>query len=517
MPFIILLIITVLLLGSISPLLTFTALFQLKEWRFDRLREHLRREGWIPSLFGRIRLWTVLPFFLEECIYFIAISFLPASTDRNWVYGLFVFQILVRITALITFALLSVAQMATRKQRWPVWTNKAKAVAGIAVLLNLLTYWALPVSPVILVLLPLLQPLYVLAAWSILLPLDHRMKGKLMQRATAHRSLLPNTTVIGIAGSVGKTTTKELLHHLLQDLHPVTTPSHVNTEMGVAQWLLNERPDPKSPLIIEMGAYRLGEIALLCSIAQPTIGVVTAIGSDHLALFGSEDAIREANGELVRALPKNGHAFLNGENTESRDLAAWAACPVTVTEPAKNVRETEHGLTLVNNGTEFTVPLHGVHNASNVQLAVAVARHLGINDKRIAELLKSFKPTAHTFNVRTEQGVTLLDDTYNISPLSLRAALDWAAARSERPRILLTSGLQETGSAEEHFLRELGERAKDSVERVIFTVPHGTHAFANAYGDVEILSRATSRVAPGSVLLCVGRMPLSTIQRLLPQ
>jgi hypothetical protein len=95
--------------------------------------------------------------------------------------------------------------------------------------------------------------------------------------------------------------------------------------------------------------------------------------------------------------------------------------------------------------------------------------------------------------------------------------LEWASTRSERPRILLTSGLQESGNQESAYLRRLGEQAKTSVDRVIFTNPHGIKDFEQGFGKpVEVLTSSTERVAPGSLLLAVGRMPLSTIQRMLP-
>ncbi len=457
------------LAGSLSPLLATAHLAQMKEWRWDRLVEHLRREGWARTI--------------------VRVLF-------RGILG---------------------------KQRVPVWT--AKAVLIVVTTLAITTMLTFSVSDnrsaLLVAALPLIlvQPVIVFAAWLLWKPLDWFVKQRLLRRAAARRSTLVNATVIGIVGSVGKTTTKELLKCVLQDLDPAATPEHINTELGVASWLLGVGATDRSPLlIVEMGAYRRGEIATLCRVAQPTIGVVTALGSDHLALFGSEEAIVETNAELLPTLPENGHLFLLGDNATTAGLKARASCPVTVagTQQAENVRESERGLTFERNGTRFTIALHGAHNIGNAMLAIAVAQRLGIADERIRELLAGFRGSAHTFHVKKERGVTILDDTYNVSPLSFRAALAWASARPERPRVLLTSGLLETGSAETTFLHELGTLAHKSVERVIFTTESGANAFARTFGPVEILKNGTPPVSNDALLVCVGRMPLSTVQRLLP-
>lgn len=479
------------LVTCLSPLLTFVALFQQKEWRTDRLNEHLRRDGF-SQLFGSIR-----PIILAASIMLMVLPFSFTQTAT--------FLLLVQAV----FATLTLIQFALRKQRMPRWTNKAILITTFSLFITFCAIdYAYRFLPSLILILVVLQPLMVLLTWSLLKPLDFFLKSRVMNKARDLRASWKDATVIGIAGSVGKTTTKELINHLLQDLNPTTTPAHVNTEMGVAQWIINNHYKLQTTnyklMIVEMGAYRKGEIKLLSDIAQPTIGVMTALGSDHLALFGSEQAIIEANGELIEALPKDGHAFFYGENDGCRELAKKALCDVTLTTDLKSINQ-------------FEMPLQGAHNVHNVYLAVAVARHFKIADKRIAELLKSFRQTAHTFDVKTESGVLVLDDTYNISPLSFKAALDWAVEQKQRPRVLLTSGLQETGSKEDRFLKELGAQAKDAVERVVFTNKHGADIFSSAFGkDVEILSSSTKKVEAGSVLVCVGRMPLSTITRLLP-
>jgi|CXWL01.1.fsa_nt_gi UDP-N-acetylmuramyl pentapeptide synthase len=518
------------LLGALSPLLTLSALFQQKEWRMDRLREHLRHEGAIRQLWGTLRPFLAILLLLTDLG---GIWMVTHATDRLDALNLLRTLIFFHIAWLTLFAGLTCVQFLMRKQRAPKWTAKAILITSLSlVLTTFITVITAPFligAPIIL----LVQPVVVWIAWGLLLPVDRFLKQRRFMQAAVLRDQLKNATVIGIAGSVGKTTVKELLKCVLQDLTPLVTPEHVNTEMGVAEWMLKQvagywllvtgsNEKVKKPvMIVEMGAYRKGEIALMCTFVKPTIGVMTALGSDHLALFGSEKNIIEANGELIEALPKTGHAFFYGRNDGCRKLSEKAPCPVTLANEeiikVTNIEEAENGLKFSLSSSTFSVALHGLHNGGNAWLAIAVARHLGIQDERIKELLKGFHPLSHTFNVRQEFGITVVDDTYNSSRLSVRAALDWAKNRPERPRILLMSGLLETGTEESRFLEELGTVAKDSVDRVIFTTDTNATSFEKGFKKtVDILQATTERAPSGSLLLALGRMPRSSIQKLLP-
>ncbi len=523
MPSIFVLFIILTIIGALSPLLTFAALFQQKEWRFDRFLEHLRHEGLFRQVWGTIRpLLAGILFLADASGLFLVIQATSDDQAAAYIQPFFI----THLWLLVAFAALTILQIVMRKQRMPVWTKKAVLIVGIAFVLSLFsissTVSYLIFAPLIL----LLQPAMIFIAWILLLPLDKYLKNTRYTSAQKMRETLKAATVIGIAGSVGKTTTKELLHHFLSDLDPSVTPEHINSEMGVAEWLSALKPrDKENPLlIVEMGAYRKGEIALMCSFVKPTIGVITALGSDHLALFGSEEAVIDANAELLAALPEDGHAFLLADNEAALSLKNQSPCLVTTAGQRadaavhpEEVKETDAGLSLTINGLASTVALHGLHNVGNIMLAIAVAKHLGVTDARIHELLESFHPLLHTFNVRHERGILLVDDTYNSSRLSIRAALQWAFERTERPRILVLSGLLETGKEEERFLEELGAQAASSIEHVIFLTKKGKRSFERGYNaPVEIFSSRSTKVPAGSLLLCVGRMPLSTVQRLLP-
>ncbi|MBI5156232.1 UDP-N-acetylmuramoyl-tripeptide--D-alanyl-D-alanine ligase [Candidatus Peregrinibacteria bacterium] len=495
-------------------------LFQLKEWRFDRLREHVRAEGWTRSLFG----------FLRPGIFFLAITAEIVTPVP--------FRPLISEIAMGVFALLTLLQLLSKRQPFPVPTAKAALIVLLSIVYAALLAAVLEASrPAFLLGMPVIQPFIVGLSVLTLFPLDFFLKRSAMNAAMKIRSAHPEILTIGITGSVGKTTTKELLRHLLAPLGAIATPAYVNSEMGVARWLIKvlapkkdsgRTPEvlrPKSEvLIVEMGAYRTGEIKKLCDIAQPSLGVITAVGTQHVALFGSENAIEQAKGELFEALPRTGHAFVNIDSDAARRTIGRAACAVTTVGVhseailrGQSVHDTDTGLSLTVTGRTFTLPLRGLHNATNVLLAIAVARHLGMNDEDIQSRLRTFQPLPHTFSVRFERGVLLLDDTHNSSPSSFRAGLEWSALQPQRPRILLTSGILELGPGEKQILEDLGRKASDCAERVIFTGERGRDFFAGGYGKrVEMLSQSTPPVPTGGILLCIGRMPLSSIQQLLP-
>lgn len=499
------------LIAAVSPLLTFATLWQIKEWRMDRLREHLRAEGHLRQLFGIARPAILAAFLLIAPVFHEQISIFNSQLSI--------------LSVLILFAGLSVLQFLLHKQPKPVWTAKAYAMVGVSLLLTGIAT-VLMRDPILLPLIPLLQPFFLLIASLILCPMDRVLKRKIMRRAREIRSRYPDLTVIGITGSVGKTTTKELLAHLIADHNVLVTPAHVNTEMGVSQWLINNLSTPETEpeiLIVEMGAYRKGEIDLLCKIVQPTMGIITFIGTQHIALFGSQEALCKAKSELIHSLSENDHAFLNADSTLCGKLAEETEASVTTVGTgghadleAFDIDETLEGIRFTVGETAFMMPLRGTHNISNVLLAIAVAEALGMPRDAVAAKLRTFSPPKKTFEVREESGVTILDDTHNASPESFRAAILWAKSQPMEHKILLTSGLIEQGVSQDRIHAELGKLAANVFDDVICLNKRSATTFARGYGKkVSTLSKKTQPIAKDSLLVCVGRMSPATIKQLL--
>ncbi len=497
-------------IASVSPLMTFAYLWQVKEWRIDRLREHLRSEGFLRQLFGLTR-----PAIL---VIFGILGFLGILTQ--WV-----------ILTLLGYLVISIIQLILKKHPKPVWTKKAITLVLTTIILTFAaTINSCQLSIVncqlSIAIIPLLQPFFLMIATIIWTPVDKVLKARIMSKARQIRSKNKDLTVIGITGSVGKTTTKELLKHVLSDLNALSTPEHVNTEMGVSGWMISQIPkNPEAKiLIVEMGAYRKGEISCLCDITKPNIGIISFVGTQHIGLFGSQEDLMDAKAELIESLPDDGHAFLNADSELCAKLKDRSVCHTTLVSTggpsdleAFDIEETSQGIEFTCSETRFFVPLHGTHNVTNVLLTIAVASNLGMSMDEISQKLRSFSPSVHTFAMRKEGDIIILDDTHNASPASFKAAIVWAKSQPFEHKTLLTSGLIELGTQQDPVHKELGTLSKGVFDRTVFLNRKRAYAFEDGYEkDVEIFSKATLPITQDSLLVCIGRMPQAIIQSLLP-
>jgi UDP-N-acetylmuramoyl-tripeptide--D-alanyl-D-alanine ligase len=251
--------------------------------------------------------------------------------------------------------------------------------------------------------------------------------------AAWYRSLL-DAFVIGVTGSVGKTTTRELVFAALGGSEiAVRSRKNFNNRFGVPLTLLDIEQGHRFA-VVEMGADRVGEIASLAKIARPEIGVLTWLGVAHVATFGSEEAIVRSKAELIESLPAGGIAVLPGDQPKARPLALRTRAQslfvgssdlnalrvqVNAALPGRLVFSIEDAI--------FEVAATGRHFAVPAGMAVAVARCLGRTDSEIARGLKDFRPVAGRCRIAVSTPWTIVDDTYNANPDSMRAALDGLA------------------------------------------------------------------------------------------
>jgi UDP-N-acetylmuramoyl-tripeptide--D-alanyl-D-alanine ligase len=267
-----------------------------------------------------------------------------------------------------------------------------------------------------------------------------------LARALVDRS--PELTVIGITGSSGKTSTKDLLASVLsRHGETVANTGSLNSEVGVPLTVARITPTTRF-LVVEMGARGIGHIAYLTRIAPPSIGVVLNVGTAHVGEFGSRAAIGEAKSELVQALPATGVAVLNlddpvvagmGRRTRARVVGVGESPSAEVR--ATGVRLDESGrasFTLVTGDGEAAVALglHGEHHVGNALSVAAVALSLGMPLPQVAEALGDARPASRWRMEVHERadGVTVVNDAYNANPDSVRAALKALAAMGRARR-----------------------------------------------------------------------------------
>ncbi len=299
--------------------------------------------------------------------------------------------------------------------------------------------------------------------------------------------------IIGVTGSVGKTTTREMIHAALSGQHQgVRSRKNFNNEIGLPLSLLDIQADHEFA-VLELGASRIGDIAQLTELARPEVGVITAIGSAHLATFGSEAGIMQGKGELLEALPSGGFAVLPGDCVKLRSMAGRAKCRVVfVGEEVKNslrvsgIERTDFGLKFRLDGQIYQIPVAGRHNISNALCALGIGREIGISGSILSDSLAEFSPVAGRTHVRQIGPWSVIDDTYNASPQAFAAALQ---TLSELPsstaarRIVVAGDMLELGAAARHEHRRLGEQiGRLGIGRLLVT---GDHADDVAHGAIS--------------------------------
>lgn len=306
--------------------------------------------------------------------------------------------------------------------------------------------------------------------------------------------------IIGVTGSAGKTTTKELLAACLSTIGKThATSGNNNNALGVPLTILNTPLDADF-CVVEMGTNHPGEIEHLVSIAKPDIGVVTNIGNAHIEFFKTLDGTAREKGSLVAALPPDGFAVLDRNGAKFRELSRMASVPVI--DVGVDDREAA-ALEKVLNPT-----LPGGHNVLNARMAQAVAMRLGASESDILAALDGFAPSGHRWHPVSWHGATVIDDTYNANPESMAAALDtFAATAKDRSRSTVVLGMMgELGDKSLEAHRAVAAKALSlGFRQVIFVAwPHETPLHApNAGAAREILASSIS--AGDEVLLKASR------------
>ena len=323
--------------------------------------------------------------------------------------------------------------------------------------------------------------------------------------------------VVGVTGSVGKTTVKEMLAAVLSPLGPVLkTPASQNNETGVPKALLQLTPEHRAA-VVEMGMRGSGQISYLCGIARPTVGVLTVIADNHLELLGSRDAIADAKGELLESLPADGLAVLNADDPYLPRLRAkTAASAVTYglrggDWQAEQVVSAEGGWRFTVRGVPVQIASLSRHDIGNALAALAVADALGVPLADAAEALDSYVPPPMRMQVaQTPGGATVLNDAYNAAPASVKSALETLAAHPGGRKIAFLGDMRELGDRADAAHRDLGEviagldglDALYTVGALAALIPGAAQRFA---GSAEAADFArTLPLLPGDVVLVKG-------------
>jgi UDP-N-acetylmuramoyl-tripeptide--D-alanyl-D-alanine ligase len=324
---------------------------------------------------------------------------------------------------------------------------------------------------------------------------DDSLKA-LQDLAAEHRQTML-CPVIGITGSNGKTTTKELVFRVLDTTYKTfCTKGNLNNHIGVPLTLLST-PSDAEMLVVEMGANHQGEIALLCTIAQPTHGIITSIGEAHLEGFGGIEGVKKGKSELYKYLEKyNGTAFINVEQEFLETALETHAPNIKKVIRYGNADESETARIDLNytgkllaaepflhfkfGRTEVNSNLFGIYNFGNMLTAVAIGAHFSITNQMIKMGLEAYVPANNRTEIIERNTNTYILDAYNANPTSMQAAIAQFAKTNMKPkRVLILGEMREMGeySTEKH--REMAEFAQaQNAFSAIYLVGEEFKAFA---------------------------------------
>ena len=311
--------------------------------------------------------------------------------------------------------------------------------------------------------------------------------------AAGYRDTL-TATFVAITGSVGKTTVKEMTADLLATVGPTArTHGNFNNDLGLPLSLLAMAPDARFG-VFELGMNHPGELAPLCKLLRPTVGIVTMVGPVHFEFFESVQAIAEEKAEVLRCLPKDGLAVLDAEGDWFELLRAATPCRLVTTAlqgaadyTAQIAPELNGAFTVTERATGEAVALQnslpGAHNVRNALLAVAAARAHAAAWDQIRAALAAFQLVGLRWQRSEWQGATFINDAYNASPPSMAAALrTFMELPADGRRWVVLGGMRELGDAAEDLHSELGHFVADLKDVGLVTVGElGAWIAAGAY------------------------------------
>lgn len=321
--------------------------------------------------------------------------------------------------------------------------------------------------------------------------------------------------VIAITGSVGKTTTKELISAVLSNYGIVhKTKENYNNEIGVPKTLL-ELTRQHDYAVIEMGMRGLNEIALLSQIARPTIGLITNVGTAHIGRLGSKEAIAQAKCELLAEMPPDATAIFNHDNSLLVQTAkkVWKGETISYgLEGGDITGELLDNQTLRVEGMDFPLPLPGRHNALNYLGAIAVAKCLKLDCNVLMQGISVNLPKGRSRRYQLSGDILLLDETYNAGLESMKAALELLKEIPGQRHLAILGTMKELGEKSAELHREVGETAKAlGIDHLLVLVddPEAIAIADGALGMVteclptqeELIKRLTEIVQPGDRLL----------------
>lgn len=351
---------------------------------------------------------------------------------------------------------------------------------------------------------------FALAAVWVLAPVEKRINDGYYRDAERILRSMPDLKIIGITGSYGKTSTKHYLHRILSEHFDVCmTPGSFNTTMGVIRTVREYLKPYNEVFIVEMGAKQRGDIKEICDLVHPSVGIVTAVGEQHLESFGSIENVQHTKFELIDSLPSDGLAVVNNDfpmaasrNVDNVECLRYAvSTPDGADYVAGNVEYSAAGTRFDVTCPDgkvltFETPLIGECNVNNLIGAIVVALRMGVPYEKIRYAVSRMEQVEHRLSTkRTPGSVTIIDDAFNSNPTGSAMALDVLAMMKGGRRIIVTPGMIELGEKQQELNREFGKKIAVSADIAIVVGEYNRDSIVDGIESVEPRSAEIHTVA----------------------
>ena len=326
-------------------------------------------------------------------------------------------------------------------------------------------------------------------------PIESRVRNHFIHEAREIIQSSPTLVKIGITGSYGKTSTKNIIQAILSSrYYSLMTPASFNTPLGITRTIREDLKPIHEVFVCEMGADKVGDIDYLMDFIHPKFGVVTSIGPQHLNTFGSLENIIKEKMLMVEKLGADGVGIINVDNEYIRNYRIKNNCRIIrvgVKEEDADYRAVD--ITYHAFGTSFSVlyqgekysfetKLLGEHNVSNILLGIALGREMNIRFEDLQKAVASIEKIEHRLELKKINGFTFIDDAFNANPVGSAMSLD-VLSRMPEKRWIVTPGMIDLGEKEEEVNYHFGQLMKGKADKVILVGPKQTEAIYRGLQD----------------------------------
>jgi UDP-N-acetylmuramoyl-tripeptide--D-alanyl-D-alanine ligase len=477
--------IVVSILFSLNRLLYHLHMYQLNSYK-------LKRYGtFIKNAYKKIAPISYIAFLIWLAVLSIGFEFASSSIGKVFI-GVWCATVSIKLY-------LSIVKKEKVKKPLVI-TTRVKRILVVSTLLQvtLILLAMMTNNPLLMVTLALtVTPITMICGNTLLYPFEEYLKSyyykDAAKRLREHKELI----IIGITGSYGKTSVKFILEKILsQHFNTLVTPHSYNTTLGVVITVRKFLNKSHEVFVAEMGAKQKGDIQEICELVQPTYGVITAVGPQHLETFGSLNTIIDTKFELAKAVETKGKCFVNGDslnsvegikrypNTSYSQYGTSENSDVQISQCSQSIHGSKFCITLKDGSShQYETKLLGMHNILNIAGAIGVAYELGMTHEKIYTGVKELKAVEHRLELKKQGDLFILDDAFNSNPSGAKSALDVLNQFDSGKKIIMTPGMIELGSMDYEVHYTFGQQISEVCDYVILIGENKTAAIKKGLED----------------------------------